>query len=1550
MGNSTDPSKVQQDDRSRFTRNLAVLVGINEYGNGLPQLTTPVNDATHFAELLQSDHGYEVRLLIANVTKTSLEILFRDELPGEIEPDDRVLVYFAGHGVALNGDDGPRGYLVPQDARSDDAASLLAMADLHQWLTNLPCRHMLAILDCCFAGAFRWTSMRQIGALPEVIHKERFDRYLQSPAWQAITSSSYDQKALDILTGSVVDSLGTRQEDGFQHSPFAHALFAALKGEADLVPRGQGDGVITATELAAYLRQEVEVKAAQQANSEQTPQLWPLNKHGKGEYIFLVPNHPLNLPKAEELSENTNPYRGLKPYERNHRDLFFGRKTETETLMALLEHRTFVAVLGASGTGKSSLVKAGLLPRLEAAGSRWLILPPIRPTDHPVRALRNLLREVLPGIPIALDAADGLAQAIVAWKSYNPNRRLVLTLDQYEELVTLCYDDTERTRFLDLLAEAVQRQPDAFRLIIALRTDFEPQFADTPLFQSVYDHAGDDLLMTGDQPEQLGVSLVTHHSSARYVIPPLDHAALRDVIEGPASVRVLYFEPPELVDQLIREVVQMPGALPLLSFTLSEMYIRYLRSGREDRSLQQADYEALRGVVGSLRMRATELYNTLPDDAHRATMQRVMLRMISAEGGELARRRVTLSELEYPTAAENFRVQTVLSQLVEARLIVRGSAGQRVDVTDAANFEVAEPYVEPAHDALVTAWDRLAQWKREADEYLLLQRRAAQASLEWERAPEAEKAGLLWNDDPRLPQLERILTLVHQPAQRRLVTGLWRALWPDVATPSTTAWLNRRELAFAQASVWRRAAVVRRIVSITMAVIIALAGLAVVAIVQAELARVNAVEAQLQAAVAGSRQLAAQSRTYLQSAPDLALLLAVEGSHIHETLEAKGSLLDSLRAGATLQPVLFSVLKDHDTWVMDVAFSPTGGMLASAGADSQIVLWDVATRQRLARLDCGRVVRRIVFNPDGKWLAAALTNGDILLWDVAARQLIEVLAAHQADVRALAFSPDGRILASGGDDGKILLWDVASTSPADNLLLSDGEAAAHDIAFSPDGRLLAAGTNKGTLAIWNVLSRVPIQEPIEAHATAATGVAFSPDGKLLVTAGLDRQIRLWNVESWQPLDPPLEGHESSINDVLFSPDGTLVASASNDNRVILWDVTARVQHGSSLGGHNAAVFAVSFSPDGSLLASAGKDGAITLWQLSASASPLAEVLTRDTSATKGVSFSEDGNFLVSSDDAGGLRFWDVVERRLMTQVPNTVNGLPNGLGLSPDGSVVAVSDSEGAIYLLDSETGQRQSRLHVAAAAAFGKVAFSSDGTTVAIGDEDGSVTLWDLASGEQKGEPLQGGQVAIMSVAFNSDRSMLAAGDDNGNVYLWDLTNQRLHQQYPSLHQDTVLALAFSPDSNLLVSGSIDRRIVVIDLTTGVSATRALVRHSDWVYALAFDPSSTILASGSRDDTILLWDVATGETLGAALTATMGDVFSLAFSPDGKLLSAGSGGPETLTLWDVDLASWQERACHIANRNLSKAEWERFIGMDVPYRCTCPNFLPGKDAVGCGN
>jgi hypothetical protein len=715
------------DSVNGFRSSHAVVIGINDYQHGIPRLRTAVNDARRIAEVLETRFGYSVQLLAEDVTRDRLITLFAETLPRAVHGDDRILVYFAGHGIALDGDDGPAGFLVAQDARPDDRRTFLPMTDLNGWLNRLPCRHLLLVLDCCFAGAFRWANTRELGTVPEVLHKERFDRYVRDPAWQVITSAAYDQKALDVLSGAAI---GLRAPDvtAGDHSPFAAGFVRALQGEADLYPRAVagrpgGDGVITATELYLYLRGCVEDDSEGDGHR-QTPGLWPLNKHDKGEYIHLVPGHELNLPPAPELNEANNPYRGLQSYDEEHASVFFGRGQFVAKLAERVSAQPLTIVLGASGTGKSSVVKAGLVSYLRGKEpAAWQIMPPIRPGKSPLASLASL---TLPGelTDLATHLAEfwtdagALASRVGAWAAREPAGRLLLVVDQFEELITLCWDAGERERFLKLLEAAVASDPDRLRVVLTLRSDFEPQFAHTPLQE--------------------------RWMPARIVVPAMTLDEYREVIEGPASVRVLYFQgktsSQEFINRLIGDVANTPGALPLLSFTLSELYRRYLERRGDDRSLQEGDYERLGGVGGSLRNRANEVYEGLPDEASRAMMRRVMLRMVSVEGGEIARRRVPDDELVYEAPADNLRVSEVVRKLTDARLVVEGNE------TD------DQPYVEPAHDELIRGWDRLLLWTRTEAEALHLRRRLTPAAVAWN-----QRNGGLWLSEPRLGLFKKIL-------------------------------------------------------------------------------------------------------------------------------------------------------------------------------------------------------------------------------------------------------------------------------------------------------------------------------------------------------------------------------------------------------------------------------------------------------------------------------------------------------------------------------------------------------------------------------------------------------------------------------------------------------------------------------------------------------------------------------------------------------------------------------------------------------------------------
>ena len=1018
-----------------FTRSLAIVIGVDKYGNGIPPLRTAVNDASSLAGSLEQEHGYEVWLHTDEAADlASISDLINEKLPATVGPDDRLLFYFAGHGIATDGEDGPVGYLIPQDGRRDDPATFLKMTELQGAISRLGCRHLLVLLDCCFAGAFRWSSTRHFRPLPALIHRERYERYLIDEAWQVITSAAHNQEARDVVAGSPIG----RRGDGGDHSPFARALFDALRGAADLVPaardgRTAGDGVVTAAELYTYLRDRVELESINESGGtlrqRQTPGLWMLNKHQGGEYIFLVPGRSPDLPPAPQLLPEDNPYRGLSAFEERHRELFFGRERAADKLAAKVEGEPLVAVLGASGTGKSSLVRAGLMPRLRDEG--WRVLPALRPGADPVQNLFKLLHSDAELGPLLASrdgagrdtATDSLADLVASWRAAHPQAKLLLVVDQLEELITLRRDEAEAARFQQQLADAVRAHGEQLRVVLTLRSDFEPHF----------NGAGAKL---------------SWRQGARFVVPPMSRAELREVVLKPAEARVLYFDPPELIEKLVDEVAQMPGALPLLSFTLSEMYANYISRPAGDRALTEENYVELGGVVGSLRHRATNEYECL-DEPRREAMRSVLLRMVAVEGREVTRRRVPKSELAFAEPEVNGHVAEVVRRLSEARLIAEG---QEAD---------DEPYAEPAHDALVAGWDRLRLWIREERDTLTLQRRLTQAARDWaaDRSP-----GRSWDDDPRLPQARQL-------AARR-------------------GKLNRIEADFVRSSVARATRRRRQRVSAAVAAFIAVAVAATVFYFQRNAAVRQQFVSLAQALAAEALDQQAQNRQ-----DERAALLALQAFHFNQ--RHKGSALsqvdNALRATLGVENFSNIILGTRATQgtVRAVVFSPDERWLAAGSDNGPLLLWELS-RPGAPPLELNGHENRInalAFSPDGRTLASASLDSTIRLWDVTqpGRQP-QTLKRHGDSVTCLAFSRDGGRMASGSSDGTVLVWDMSRLGDEPAVLQGHGGTPSAAV-FSHDGRTLAYGTNDGTLDpsglrvgtvwAWNLEC-----EPREAHRLA----------------------------------------------------------------------------------------------------------------------------------------------------------------------------------------------------------------------------------------------------------------------------------------------------------------------------------------------------------------------------------------------------------------------------------------------------------------------------------
>lgn len=818
------------------------------------------------------------------------------------------------------------------------------------------------------------------------------------------------------------------------------------------------------------------------------------------------------------------PYVGLAAFRPDDSQWFFGREALVGEVMTRLAAQRFLAVFGASGSGKSSLLGAGLLARLRAENDRCQVIT-LTPGPHPLE--ETAIRLAFPARSTAarlyaeFTADPGNLHRTVRQIALQlgGDGEVVLVVDQFEEVFTVCRGQEERGGFIAALIAAARAPNSRCRVVIAVRTDFYPHCAEYA---------------------ELAAAL----RDARITVGPMSADELHRAIVRPAGQAGCRVEG-TLLTALTAQAQGQVAVLPLLSHALLETWRR-----RRGNVLTLTGFQAAGGIEGSLAQTAEAFYAAL-DPGRQAIARHLFLRLTAlGEGTEDTKRRITRGELD---ADED--TAAVLERAVAVRLITLD--GGRLEVT---------------HEALIRGWPRLRRWLTHDRERLRAHRRLTEAAEAWESLD--RDPGALYRGT-RLAMAQQLARGGDDGLTVRESTFLNTSLAAEAAETTTAL---------------RRARRLRLLVTL-LAVLLTLTTATTVYAVRAN----EEVTRQRNSAVASN---AAEGATeLLHKDPALAVQIGLAAHRLAPTGHTRDSLV------STLMPSWVG----HHGELVSLAIGPDGTILATAGGDRTVRLWDIGDPRRPVQLSTlggqGTFVRSVAMRRDGEILATAGDDRKVRLWDVADPKhptLLATLDGHTGAVRALAFSSDGRTLASSGSDRTVRLWNTGDPEhPTSRAALGGHLDTVRAVAFSPDGRTLATAAEDETVRLWDTsgLGRPTGLSRWRAHRIAALWVAFSPRDDVLATAGGgDSAVRLWDIaDRGHPRElSALTGHSDVVGEVAFSPDGRALATGSDDRTVRLWDVTdpRRPAARATLTGYTTAVGALRFDPYGRSVVSGGYDGVI----------------------------------------------------------------------------------------------------------------------------------------------------------------------------------------------------------------------------------------------------------------------------------------------------------------------------------------------------------------------
>ena len=1154
--------------------------------------------------------------------------------------------------------------------------------------------------------------------------------------------------------------------------------------------------------------------------------------------IEIIPTGNTGTQSTAAIDLGLCPYRGLRAFREEDAQYYYGREAVVQQLISELGQKSFIAVVGASGSGKSSVVQAGLIAQLRQGkllpGSEDWWMRSCRPGANPLLALSQRLLDSGTEKEKAYQQAElegMLSQGVegfAEWIGQRPEPMVILVVDQFEELFTLASGE-DRQRFLKLVLGALELMPDKFKLIITLRADFIAPCLEVPVLVKLLQQSS--VLLT----------------------PCLTEQEYRRVIINPGRQVGLTVEA-ELVEVLVQELHQSPGNLPLLEFVLEQLW-EYRENGA---ITLQAYQQHLGGIKGALESKAQAVYTSLDAEAQDCARWIFLSLTQLGEGTEDTRRRVFKSELivqKYPHAL----VERTLQVLIAAKLVVvnlEEDAGVWDEVKAQGKISDSSPWsspvtIEVAHEVLIRHWSKLRWWLEENRALLRSRRQIAQAAA-------------LWKNNNQQPDF--LLQGVRLAEAEEIYLNYTDEISVDVQGFIQACLVERQRQQQIEKNRLRKA---QRTVGIMSILGLTAFGLAVLAYQQGQKAQLREVQA-----------LNSLSQNFLFSHQELeALVTGLQaGREVQKNTYGIPSNIQTQTA-MILQQALYGTQErhrlTHDSWVTSVSFAPDGQILAAGYADNSIKIWNRDGSVIATLTDHQGEVNSVSFSPDGQIFASASNDNTIKIWSRDGK-LITTLTDHEDAVNSVSFSPDGELLISGSTDNTAKLW-----SRDGKLLLNFREhsRSINSVSFAPEGDTIASASDDGTVKLWSLDGRLLSTLPVSTKEVL--DVSFSPDGQTIASATNEYTIKLWSRDG--NLLRTLEGHTLGVRQVRFSPDGKIIASVSRDQTIKLWSRAGDLLD--TLQGHSHEVNSLSFSPDSRRLASASDDNTIRLWELIRN---LPKIFYGHEGSVNEISFTADGNTITSMGDDKTMRSWNL-DGQLLETLPSPIEDV-SSVGLTRDQNIAALGRTNHSIDIRQRDG----TLLHTLKGhnSWITSVNFSHDDQILASASVDKTIKLWSRDG--QLLQTLSGHNGWVTNVKFSPDGKFIASASVDKTIKLWDLDG-RLLKTF-SGHNASVWKINFAPDGQTIASASDDKTVKLWRLDG--SLVHTFQGHTGLVLHVSFSPDGKVLASASDDGTIKLWNISNGMLLKTFFAHNQG-AHTVSFSPDGTKL-ASAGRDATIKLWNL--------------------------------------------------